>query len=399
MYLKLGKVRVYYLNMEKISIFGTGNYGMRALWEYGTDNIACFIDNNKDNQEKFIEGIPVVSFEKYQDLYKDTDIIIASTYLKEISNQLVNAGITRFKPYLPKLQYYYPENILVDNPYSSYRNEAMSEDEWNDKTGQDRMIGYINECVKLIKDDVPLFNHVEIETYNRCNGGCEFCPVSVKNETRPEQKMSEDLFKKIIDDLDGIDYSGKLALFSNNEPFLDERIIDFHRYARARLPKARMHLYTNGTLLTVEKFLEVIEYLDELIIDNYNENLELIPNNRAIKEYCENHKELYRKVTIVLRKPKEILTSRGGDAPNRKKLVSYENDSCMLPFRQIIIRPDGKVSLCCNDPLGKLTMGDLMSENIKDVWYGDKYTDARNKIALGRANYSHCVYCDSFIVG
>ena len=240
---------------------------------------------------------------------------------------------------------------------------------------------------------------MEIETYNRCNGGCEFCPVSVKNELRPEIKMDEILFRKIIDDLARIEYDGKLALFSNNEPFLDERIIEFHKYARECLPKTRMHLYTNGTLLTMDKFLQVIEYLDELIIDNYNQNLELIPTNKAIKEYCEKNRELIQKVTIVLRKPKEILTSRGGDAPNRKKKISYSNDRCMLPFRQKLIRPDGKVSLCCNDPLGKVTMGDLNSENIVDIWYGDKFQEAREKIMSGRGNYPHCKFCDTFIIG
>lgn len=90
----------------------------------------------------------------------------------------------------------------------------------------------INNYVKELAVDPPLFQYIEIETYNRCNGVCDFCPVSIKNEKRSLKKMDESLFKKIIDQLSEMDYRGKLAIFSNNEPFLDDRIVTFNRYAR-----------------------------------------------------------------------------------------------------------------------------------------------------------------------
>ena len=74
--------------------------------------------------------------------------------------------------------------------------------------------------------------------------------------------------------------------------------------------------------------------------------------------------ELKKKVTIVMRKPHEILTSRGGDAPNRTHTATYPDIKCALPFKQLIVRPDGKVSLCCNDPYGKCTLGDLNIEGV-----------------------------------
>ena len=55
--------------------------------------------------------------------------------------------------------------------------------------------------------------------------------------------MEEFVFKKIIDELAELEYDGRLCLFSNNEPFLDERIMEFHKYARTKLTKARIHLY------------------------------------------------------------------------------------------------------------------------------------------------------------
>ena len=116
-------------------------------------------------------------------------------------------------------------------------------------------------------------------------------------------------------------------------------------------------------------------------------------------EYCELHPELKEKVTIVLRKANEILSTRGGDAPNRKYLVSYGEATCALPYKQMIVRPDGKVSLCCNDPLGKNTLGDLSKESILDVWYGEKFNEVRDALNRGRKNLEHCIYCDVFNLG
>lgn len=239
-----------------------------------------------------------------------------------------------------------------------------------------------------------LFSAIEIETVNRCNGKCSFCPVSVGNDNRPYKKMDTTLFKKIIEELKELDYKGNLALFSNNEPFIDERIIDFASFARESLPKAWIYLYTNASLLTLERFKLIINNLDEIIIDNYNDTLELNPNVRIIKEYIENCTELNDKVKIHLRKENEVLFSRGGNAPNKNNNKTLSM-SCILPFVQLVVRPDGKISLCSNDAYGQLTLGDVTEQSLQDIWYGPKCMEIRSAIRKGRKNVALCKYCDS----
>lgn len=380
----------------KYAIFGAGQYGQQALEEYGLENVECFIDNSA---KELVKGtIPIISLDEYIQKNKNCQIIIATKFARDILNQLENKGIYNYQIYMHDHCSYYSTDVLVVNPYE-LKGEAATEKIWNDNMQNSRISEYIDLCVDRIMNENKLFRHVEIETYNRCNGVCEFCPVSAKWESRPECKMDEGLFKKIINELEMINYDGRLALFSNNEPFLDDRILKFHRYARMHVPRARMHLYTNGTKLSLKQFVEVMKYLDELIIDNYNENLLLIPNCRVIKDYCEMHPEYISRVTIVLRKPQEILTSRGGDAPNRKDKASYPDAKCILPFRQMIIRPDGKVSLCCNDPLGKNTLGDVTKDTLVNIWHNDRFGMVRRCLAQGRGNWKHCEYCDVFSVG
>lgn len=239
---------------------------------------------------------------------------------------------------------------------------------------------------------------IEIETVNRCNGTCPFCPVNVNETQRPYAKMPTELFQKIILNLanmEGGGYKGMISLFSNNEPFLDERIMDFHRFAREKLPHAFFNLYTNGSLLDMEKFQTIIGYLDHLVIDNYNDDLEVNTGLQEIYDYLLMNPELKAKVYFELRLQNQVLTSRGGQAPN-KKGARCLRQPCLLPYRMMVVRPTGEVSLCCNDALGKYTLGNLNHSTIEEIWNCEKYQEIRAEMRKnGRYNLHLCKNCDT----
>lgn len=384
--------------MLKKMIFGAGYYGRLAFEQLDSDEVQYFIDNDTNKVGSSFCGKPIIppaeAF-KYKD---ECHIIIASLYAESMASQLDELGIEDYSFYLDAVHGYYEGKELVVNPYSVW-DEAVSEKEWSESKKMDYSRKEVFLAAERLYNNQPLFNHVEVETINRCNGGCSFCPVNRKDDPREKAVMSDNLFKKIVDQLADVRYAGRFTTFSNNEPLLDDRIIEFNRYARERLPRARMHLFTNATLMTIEKFVALTEVLDELIIDNYQQDLKLIKPCEEIKRYCDEHPILKNKVTIVLRKPNEILTSRGGDAPNRKELVEYNKDRCILPFKQIIIRPTGQISLCCNDALGRYTLGDVSKENLLDIWYGPKFSMVRKCLYEGRENWGNCKYCDAFSMG
>lgn len=386
--------------MKKYVIFGAGYFGREAIKEYGKENIICIWDNDEKKNGIFLDGIPIVEFSKRSKIEEEYTIVLCTIYYGDVIEQLVAEGISNYEIYhsiIIRHSYYNPK-VLVENPYENNIDRDLSEQQWIEKNNGEIKRRAINKKVEQMIKENHLFHHVEIETINRCNGICSFCPVNAKIESRPYALMEEKLFKKIVDDLAELNYDGRLSLFSNNEPLLDKRIIEFHKYAREKLPDARMHLYSNGSLLTKDIFLELVNYLDELIIDNYNQELNLNPSSEMIVEYAKTHPEIAEKVTIVLRKPQEILTTRGGDAPNRTEVAIEKHISCIHPFQQLIIRPDGKISLCCNDPLGKMTMGDASKESLVDIWYGEKYRTMRKQIIDGREHVEHCKNCDVFVL-
>ncbi len=257
---------------------------------------------------------------------------------------------------------------------------------------------YMNSrWIESHKNDIlPI--EIEIETLNRCNGTCPFCPVNVNMPQRERAEMTINLFHKIIDELSDLDYGGKISLYSNNEPLLDNRIIEFHRYAKEKLPKAYFSLFTNGSLLNVEKLQELTKYLDSMVIDNYNDNFKVNDSLREVYAYLQKHDELKNKVNFSMRKQNVILYSRGGQAPNKKN-ARPRKAKCLLPFRQMVIRPDGKVSLCCNDALGKYTLGNLNENSIQEIWSGERYIKIRKEMQInGRKNLNLCKNCDSRVV-
>lgn len=265
-----------------------------------------------------------------------------------------------------------------------------------DKIGHDSLQHFMKNF--LSQDPIPNFIDIEIETFNRCNNDCPFCPVNRHNDTRKPKRMDESLFYTLIDQLKSLDYSGRIKLYSNNEPLLDSRIFDFIEYSRANLPKAYHMLYTNGSLLDVDKFLRLTKSLDQLTIDNYDDDFKFTQPVQKIMD-ADFSRDFKCEVTISLRKKNQKLNTRAGSAPNR---INEENkfaplSSCLLPFTQMIIRPDGTAAKCCNDPLTDMVLGDINKQSLLEIWRGKSYQELRKELYFnGRHIIKGCTYCDIF---
>jgi radical SAM protein with 4Fe4S-binding SPASM domain len=206
--------------------------------------------------------------------------------------------------------------------------------------------------------------------------------------------MDEELFNSLIAQLADLHYEGNISLFSNNEPLLDRRLADFCKIAKQKLPNANHILYTNGKLLTTALFENLMKCLDVLYIDNYDNQMKLQGPVKAIAELCLTNPTYGEKVQIHVRRKNQVRTSRGGNAPNRRNFAPLTS-SCIQPFVRMVVRPDGKISLCTNDALGQVTLGDLTRDSISDAWYSDLFSGVRRRIAEGRKNCSLCRSCDA----
>ncbi|MCR5503320.1 MAG: SPASM domain-containing protein [Lachnospiraceae bacterium] len=258
---------------------------------------------------------------------------------------------------------------------------------------------YIDYFLSTEEPPMPLI--VNLETINRCNGNCAFCTANKYAEKRPYKRMEESLFYHIIDQLADWGYKGHLTLYGNNEPWLDTRIVEFHKYCREKLPECFIFMSTNGLLLDIDKVKSVIPYVNQLIINNYCENMKLHDNVKEIYEYAKSHEEEFQDVELLvqMRYAKAVLTNRAGSAPNKKNTTKLIEETCLMPYTDIFIFPDGRMGICCCDNYEVTTMADLNTTPLKEAWNSPEYRKVRQAIRNSRADYPMCKYCDFIDAG
>lgn len=253
----------------------------------------------------------------------------------------------------------------------------------------------------LDQPEAPMPQVVNIETINRCNSTCAFCTANIHAEKRPFARISDDLYHSIIDQLADWGYRGHLTLYGNNEPLLDPRIVELHRYAREKLPDSFIFMSTNGLILTLDKIREVQPYINQLIINNYANEYKLHDNLQEIYDYVSTHPDEFKDIEIIIqmRYLQEVLTNRAGSAPNKKTTDKEYTQSCLLPFTDMWITPNGKVGLCCCDNLEVTDFGDLNHQTLKECWNSPKLNSVRKLLQKGRNQYPFCKYCDFIDAG
>lgn len=242
---------------------------------------------------------------------------------------------------------------------------------------------------------------VNLETVNRCNSTCEFCTANIHAEKRPYMRMPEELYYSIIDQLKEWGYKGHLTLYGNNEPWLDKRIVEFHKYARKQLPDAFIFMSTNGLLLDIDKVKAIVPYVDQLVINNYCLDMKMHENIRVIHAYVKEHPEEFKDVDILIqiRYLKEVLTNRAGSAPNKQSKGKIIKETCLMPFTDMWIMPNGKLGICCCDNFEVTDLADLSKVPLKDGWNSEKYQKLRDAVKDGRQNYPFCKNCDFIDAG
>lgn len=257
---------------------------------------------------------------------------------------------------------------------------------------------YIEEKNKFIGD--YLFETVMIETINLCNNNCSFCPVGFDSKTKPKKYLSIELVNKIANELSDLNFSGRISLYNNNEPLMDERLEEIIQIFRDKVPNSLITILTNGILLKETHLNLFNKGLNKLAINNYNNEAKLIrPISNFISKYNdtteENKKEM--NIEVIYRNKYKELSNRAGN--NKNKIISdnlYLDKPCFLPHKQLVILGDGNVALCCNDLYGKFSLGNISKNSILEIWNGDKYREVRFSLLKfnSRPNISLCSNCD-----
>lgn len=200
---------------------------------------------------------------------------------------------------------------------------------------------------------------VSIETISNCNRTCSYCPQSKFD--RSGTKLSTDVFKNVIDELAEWGFSGTFEPGWLGEPLLDVRIFDLASYARQKLPKAKIHLTTNGDALTPQKLKILLDDCFHTIrITQHDATFE---KEEEVRNFLEEYPQYKRRLTI-LRPGWEPLSWSGVVAGHPRSM--YRNRCAWS--EKIIINAWGQSGLCCTDVYAELGFGSIYEKTLKEIW-------------------------------
>lgn len=134
--------------------------------------------------------------------------------------------------------------------------------------------GYPAQTAGLKSNYLEYPRYVSIETQVACNAKSSFCPYPAS--PRQGQKMSDEVFLKIINDLRRIPQSHTfgITLHRINEPLLDQRMEDFCSIVAGQLPNAAQQFWTNGTMLKKGDFEWMTQYPKAFLTVSLNSVIE-----------------------------------------------------------------------------------------------------------------------------
>ncbi|NQT81281.1 MAG: SPASM domain-containing protein [Candidatus Aminicenantes bacterium] len=248
---------------------------------------------------------------------------------------------------------------------------------------------------------------VNVELTSRCNKNCWMCGRRKIDREYPEIAMKYgdmefELVKSIAKQLpEGI----VVQFHDNGEPLLypqfKEAIKLFNRQIRC--------MDTNGKLI-VEKADEIIGNLDTLTISTFEDDKEEKDQYKLIKEFfkikgsrkpniiirCLGNVDLnkYKKLECII--ATRILHSPMGSFKYKKNPTVPEIGICLDLLSHMVIKRDGKVSLCVRfDPRGLSVIGDCSTTPLIDIWNSPKRLKwLKYHIEGKRSKVPLCSYCE-----
>ena len=257
---------------------------------------------------------------------------------------------------------------------------------------------------------------IHISTSTACNAKCHFCTYASKeNALEPRIFMKWDLYERIIREavtyhpnIDSVAFSGL------QEPLTDKLLEKRIALIRELRPDWFVELYTNGFNLFPERFeslkvagLKCLSVSLNAVTAAQHEKIMGVKGK--FQQTCENIRyarankgDMRMLVKAVVSNDNFTVTDANifntiwgeidkGDGIGRVVLemnwagenrliegrVLDPNSTCSRALNQISIHPDGRIGLCCLDPLVKYQFGDLKTQNIKEIYNSGKYVEFR----------------------
>ncbi len=275
---------------------------------------------------------------------------------------------------------------------------------------------------------IPVSNELRFEVTTKCNYNCIICPR--EKLTRKKETMSFELFKMLFDKINKETAQYNTLTFPGmGEPLLDKTLSKKIEYAKKKNFKAL--ILTNASLLSINKFKELENLgLDSVRVSFYGNTPESYKSVHRVKD-----DSLFKKIRDTLaeickiKKTTQVLLTYNVVDSNNDLLVdswiTYWQDkadllevwrphnwvdgmayrvvqqeklkTCGRPLKTPLqVQVDGTVNMCCFDFDGKLLLGDLKEQMLKEIFQSHMFKKILECHTIGNFKNSGliCENCD-----
>ena len=289
--------------------------------------------------------------------------------------------------------------------------------------------------------------NITIEPTNVCNAKCPICETGAEILDRKKAFLSFDDFKTILDKV--APFTNTLMYYFMGEPFLNKEWVKQVRYAKEKgIPF--ISTCTNGDVKGIPQ--EIIDSKIDFVsfqmggmtqetheVYRVNTNLENIKNNlvetlrlkhlhnssvhieagfilmrhneHQVEEFIEWCKAVdvdsfniidpcvrtVEQGTQYLPTDKEhwiYNPEKFAEGKLQRKIVP-RND-CPWIYYSMTVMSNGDVVPCCHDPCGKEIMGNLLTQELDEVWNGPRFQTFRERIHTCQKDIEICSLCSGY---
>lgn len=268
---------------------------------------------------------------------------------------------------------------------------------------------------------------VQVELVEGCNLRCSFCGLNGIRHAKVNdfKMMTSATLHSLMKQMHDAGWHPRVEFAMHGEPTMHDDYAGMVRTAREAAPGMQLMMTSNGGgLLTKPGIVENIKMLFEsglnvLALDDY-EGIRIVQKVRDraedlrdavgmldVYEYPDDPKgspharrQLKSKSLVFIQ---DIGTARKGNhsllnnhagagAPPLKEPMQAR---CAKPFREMSVRWDGNVAICCNDWRGVYKCGNVVTDGLDKVWRGPAFDAARRELMVANRNFGPCKGCDA----
>jgi len=231
----------------------------------------------------------------------------------------------------------------------------------------------------------------------------------VREDEYPNIPTSLDIkiFKKLINDLTEIDYTGRFSFTGFSEPLLTKNLHEYVKIIKTKLRNSIVEIVTNGDVLLSKNGEKILQKLYSSGLNNCRVSLYDGPHQIKLFEKIKKDLNLSDKQFIIRERFLGPDQSFGLTISNRAGSVTVKTDNftveplkeplkqaCYYPFYKVLIDYDGTVLMCSNDWKKEKPMGNIHKDSLINIWSNNKFNTKRKKLCNKNRNEKPCNVCD-----